>query len=167
MACAWSEPSHDLNQCCNIVDRTLRNKRQWNLNRNSHIFVQEMPLKKSFAKWRSFCLGPNLLGQKLLNPQYNSRDIIKDFVKLLNRNSWWYYDLEMLSKSDPSRGESPDDLPPGLRGNPFSQRVGIVERWCLCCYLEQTIEQTVELPVFRDPIAFISRQCIFFTSSQK
>ena len=34
---AWTAPSHYLNQCWNIV----RNKLQWNLDRNSYIFIQE------------------------------------------------------------------------------------------------------------------------------
>ena len=37
----WTAPSHYLNQCWNIVDRTLGNKLQWNFNRNSNIFIQE------------------------------------------------------------------------------------------------------------------------------
>ena len=36
----WSAPSHYLNQCWNIVDWTLANKLQWNLNRNLYSFVQ-------------------------------------------------------------------------------------------------------------------------------
>ena len=38
---AWSAPSHYLNRCWNIVNRTLGNKLQWNLNRNLSIFIQE------------------------------------------------------------------------------------------------------------------------------
>ena len=38
---AWLVPSHYLNQCWNIVNWTLRNKLQWNFNRNSNIFIQE------------------------------------------------------------------------------------------------------------------------------
>ena len=38
---AWSTPSHYQNQCWNIVNKTLRNKLQWNVNRNSNIFIQE------------------------------------------------------------------------------------------------------------------------------
>ena len=38
---AWSAPSHYQNQCWNIVNKTLRNKLQWNFNRNSNIFIQE------------------------------------------------------------------------------------------------------------------------------
>ena len=37
----WLAPSHYLNPCWNIVIWTLRNKLQWNLNRNSNIFMQE------------------------------------------------------------------------------------------------------------------------------
>ena len=34
-------PSHYLNQCWNIVNWTLGNKLQWNLNRNLNIFIEE------------------------------------------------------------------------------------------------------------------------------
>ena len=37
----WPAPSDYLNQCWNIVNWTLSNKFQWNLNRNSYIFIQE------------------------------------------------------------------------------------------------------------------------------
>ena len=38
---AWPAPSHYLNQCWIIVNWTLRNRLQWNLNRNSNIYIQE------------------------------------------------------------------------------------------------------------------------------
>ena len=38
---AWPPPSHYLNQCWDIVNWTLRNKLQWNLNQNPYIFIQE------------------------------------------------------------------------------------------------------------------------------
>ena len=38
---AWTAPSHHLNQCWNIVNCILWNTLQWNLNRNSNIFIQE------------------------------------------------------------------------------------------------------------------------------
>ena len=41
---AWTAPSHYLNQYWNIVNWTLRNKLQWNFNRDSHIFIQENAL---------------------------------------------------------------------------------------------------------------------------
>ena len=37
----WQAPSYYLNWRWNIVNWTLRNKLQWNLNRNSYIFIQE------------------------------------------------------------------------------------------------------------------------------
>ena len=38
---AYLAPSHYLNQCWVIVNWTLRNKLQWNFNRNYNIFIQE------------------------------------------------------------------------------------------------------------------------------
>ena len=38
---AWPAPSRYLNQCWNIVNWTIGNKFQWNMNRNSYIFIQE------------------------------------------------------------------------------------------------------------------------------
>ena len=43
-------PSHYLNQCWNIVNWTLRNKLQWNINRNSYIFIQENAFKNIIWK---------------------------------------------------------------------------------------------------------------------
>ena len=37
----WAAQSHYLNQCWNIVNCTLGNKRRRNFNRNQHIFIQE------------------------------------------------------------------------------------------------------------------------------
>ena len=42
-------PSHYMNQCCIIVNWTLRNKLQWNLNRNSYIFIR--------LEMAAICLG--------------------------------------------------------------------------------------------------------------
>ena len=44
---AWSAPSHYLNQCWSIVYLTLRNKIQWNTNRDSYTFIKEMHLNMS------------------------------------------------------------------------------------------------------------------------
>ena len=58
---AWSAPSHYRGKCLKIVNSNLRNKRQWNLNRNSYIFIQENAFKMSSAKWRQFCFGLNVI----------------------------------------------------------------------------------------------------------
>ena len=39
----------------------LRNKLQWNFDRNSNVFIQENALKTPSAKWHPFCLGLNAL----------------------------------------------------------------------------------------------------------
>ena len=54
---AWPAPSHYLNQCWKIVNWTLGNKLQWNLNRNLYIFIQE----NEFGKWWPFCLSLDVL----------------------------------------------------------------------------------------------------------
>ena len=41
IACCLIGPSHYLNQCWNIVNSHFRNKFQWNLKRNSCVFIQE------------------------------------------------------------------------------------------------------------------------------
>ena len=42
---AWPAPSHNLNECWNIVNWTIGNKPQWNLKRNSYIFTEENALE--------------------------------------------------------------------------------------------------------------------------
>ena len=59
---AWLAPSHYQNQCCDIVYWNLRNKLQWNLKRNSYIFIKEKCIwKMSSGRWWPFCLGLNVL----------------------------------------------------------------------------------------------------------
>ena len=53
---AWTAPSHYLNQCWNIVNWTLRNKPQWNLNGNSYLFFQENAFENVIWKMASMTL---------------------------------------------------------------------------------------------------------------
>ena len=53
--------SHYLNQCQGIVNWTLRNKLQWNINQNTKLCIHENACKMSSAKWWPCCLGPNVL----------------------------------------------------------------------------------------------------------
>ena len=55
---AWSVPSHYLNQCWNIVNWTLRNKPQWNLNKNSYIFIQDIAFENVVWKIAAILLLP-------------------------------------------------------------------------------------------------------------
>ena len=52
-------PSHYLNQCWNIVNRTHGNTLQWNLNGNLYIFIQENTFEN--GDLQPFCLGLNVL----------------------------------------------------------------------------------------------------------
>ena len=58
---AWSAPSHYLNQCWIIVNWTLSNIFQWNLNQNTTIFIEENAFENVIWKWRPFCLGFSVL----------------------------------------------------------------------------------------------------------
>ena len=58
---AWPAPSHYLNQCWNIVNWTLINKLQWNLNWNSNISTQENEFENVVWKMTAICLGLNVL----------------------------------------------------------------------------------------------------------
>ena len=54
-----------------FVNRTLKNKLKWNLNRNSKLFIK-MYLKTSSAKWRLFCREDELIDEKTVCKQYGA-----------------------------------------------------------------------------------------------
>ena len=70
-----------------IVNWTLGNKLQWNLNRNLNIFMQLMQLKVSSGKWRPSCLGLNVLTNNglvywriyacIARPRYVNQDMLQ------------------------------------------------------------------------------------------
>ena len=55
---AWTAPSHYLKQCWIIVNWSLRNKLQWNFNRNSNIFIQENALEHVVCEMASILSRP-------------------------------------------------------------------------------------------------------------
>ena len=59
----WSAPSHYLNQCWDIVNWTLRKNFQWNFNRHSCIFIQEIALKNVVCELASILLRPQCVNQ--------------------------------------------------------------------------------------------------------
>ena len=69
---ACSVPSHYLNQCWNIVNWTLGNKLQWNLNRISNIFIQENEFENVVWKMAAILSRPQCVK---LTSQYHT--------------SWW------------------------------------------------------------------------------
>ena len=65
---AWPAPSHYLNHCWNIVNWTLGNKLQWNLNRNSNIFIQENAFENNVCEMASILSWPQCVNYKALTP---------------------------------------------------------------------------------------------------
>ena len=55
---AWSAPSHYVNQCWNIVNWTLGNKLQCNLNKNLYIFIHENAFENVICKMVSILSRP-------------------------------------------------------------------------------------------------------------
>ena len=53
-----SAPSYYLNQCWNIVNWTFRKKLEWNFNRNSNIFIQEIAIENVVCKMASILSQP-------------------------------------------------------------------------------------------------------------
>ena len=54
-------PNHYLNQCWNIINWNLRNKLQWNFNRNSYNFIHENAFENVVWKMAAICVGLNVL----------------------------------------------------------------------------------------------------------
>ena len=65
--CHRNTTSHHPNQCWDIVDLALRNKLQWNFNRNPNISIKKICLKMSSAKCCPFCLVLNALRDDIQN----------------------------------------------------------------------------------------------------
>ena len=57
-------PNHYLNQWWNIVNWTLRNKLQWNFNRNSNIFIQENALENVVCEMASILSLPQCVNNR-------------------------------------------------------------------------------------------------------
>ena len=72
MACRLvGVPSRYLSKCWYVVNWTIGNKLQWNLNRNAHIFIEENPFEMSSAKSRPFCIG------------------LKCTISMIRHKTWW------------------------------------------------------------------------------
>ena len=77
MACRLIGASHYLNQCWNIVNWNLRNKLQWNFNRNSYIFIQEYPFVNGVWKMASILSRPKCVNKLDL---LSSSQMIKEVI---------------------------------------------------------------------------------------
>ena len=92
---ACSAPSHYLNQCWNSVNWTFRNKLQWNFNRISNIFIQEIAFESFVCKMASILSQP-----QWVNWPYDSEP---DRVTTINLGVWrasiWLHTYPSLQKS--------------------------------------------------------------------
>ena len=99
---AWTAPSHYLNQCWNIVNWTLRNKLQWNFNRNSNIFIQQNALQNGVCEMASILSRPQCVNQchaylSDVNDSIHKSQPVKLYRQTnrrrnnSNRNSAWNY----------------------------------------------------------------------------
>ena len=78
-----SPPSHYLNQCWNIVNWTPRNKLQWNVNRNSNIFIQENPFENGVWKMAAILSRPQCVKR---NDNYDMWEIS---LKMIHKDIYW------------------------------------------------------------------------------
>ena len=81
---ACSAPSHYLNQCWNIANCTHGNKRQWNFNRNSNIFIQEYASEKDVRDITAILSRPQCVNGLL-------------WWAATSISKWWHYVLFALA----------------------------------------------------------------------
>ena len=79
-----SAPSHYLNQCWHIVNWTLRNKLQWNLNRNSYILIQENTFENVVCEMASLLSRPQCVNT--MRPRQNGRHFTDNLFKCIFMN---------------------------------------------------------------------------------
>ena len=75
-------PSHYQNQCWIIVNWTLRNKLQWNLNRNSNIFIQENAFESVVCETAAILSRPQCVNYSM-NCFYEVSDIFRTKTKII------------------------------------------------------------------------------------
>ena len=89
-------PSHYLNQCWNIVNWNLRNKLQWNIQRNSYIFIQENAFENVVCEMavilsRPQCVNPSSASHmQIQNPTWPSLSLLMAWAvcgNILSRGS--------------------------------------------------------------------------------
>ena len=77
----YAASSHYLNQCWNVVNWTLGNKRQWNFNRNTYIFIQENSFEDVVWKMVAISSQPQCVNHRCVlffqvcKPKRNGRSL--------------------------------------------------------------------------------------------
>ena len=92
----WLAPSHYLSQCWNIINWTLRNKRQWNPNQNLYIFIQENGFENVVWKMAAILSRPQCVIWQLVLDFFADADLDAGYgeagLVLTNR----YYEFILL-----------------------------------------------------------------------
>ena len=93
---AWPALSHYLNQCWNIVNWTIGNKLQWNLNPNLYIFIQENAFEIVIRKLvailsQPHCVKYSFIGSEAIN--------LKEWQRNLGPVLIWRCDLTSIGNS--------------------------------------------------------------------
>ena len=76
-----------MNQCWNIVNSNLRSKLQWNLKRNSCIFIQENVFENLVCEFASILSRPQCVNTA--NPRTIRVDILRVSYSQLGRKQTW------------------------------------------------------------------------------
>ena len=86
MVCCLPVPSHNLNQWWLIVDWTLKNKLQWDLNQSTTHFIQENELENAICLQNAICVCPNELSTAWLFSLSNELCDVIFLLDTTNRN---------------------------------------------------------------------------------
>ena len=108
---AWPAPSHGLIQCLNIVDWTLGNKLQWNLNRNSYIFFQENKFEHVVSKMAVILSQPQCVNDAYKSLKLNELTVHQTLT--FESATWLRPNSEIMSVTRAPRSAS--DLSRGKR----------------------------------------------------
>ena len=119
MACRLDGAKLLSDQCWNIVNWTLRNKIQWNFNRNSYIFIQENALENVVCEVASFLSRPQCVkllahcctsctSWKKMRYAYIRHRVHKFLTLYISVIQWWncHYSIVKINNSfwDPITG---------------------------------------------------------------
>ena len=97
-----------LNQCWNIVNWTLRNKRQWNFDRNSTIFTEENMFENVFCEMMSILSQPQCVNFNFhISPQpYGNGKLADDTMVDIGRSRTSQNWLETSEYRQPEKGKN-------------------------------------------------------------
>ena len=89
-------PSHFLNQCWNIGNWTLRNKLPWNLNRNSHLSIQENVFENVVGKLAAILSRSQYARYLYVESFLSSHTMLVDIFHTWK--SWWRHQMELFPR---------------------------------------------------------------------